>query len=520
MKKILLIILISGLIFPGFSFGWALSEEEKDAQIEKEVEKNIFVACGIEDRLLRIGMVDCIAYALKNNSDIQIKRIDPRLKTDDVKIAWAKFEPSLSGEFKIYDIIKPSTLTSFFSPIHSENRVNTFSAGIDGKLITGAQYKLDFINEKTRSNSSPTFVAMNPYYLSEPKITITQPLFRGAGIKVNTADITIAKNNKLESDELFKNTVMDVVTNTKIAYYKYIYHLENYVLAIDTWERAKDLFEINKLRYAKGLVSSVDLLETEADAIAKEKFVIAAEQSLKNAEDNLKLITNLVQDPQVWNAKIELIDKLDFKVREIDLLSSLKEAFKYRPDYNVAKIDLKNKNIHIMTAKNELLPTVDLTGSLGLNGLADTYADTIDNISTKHKEWTFGVKVTIPFGGGERAKMDQRTQEKIQAILAFKDLEQKIILDLRDRVREVNTQKRQVEASAAFKEKEAENYQAQKERYAAGQVSTHDMVDYQDRLATAELGYNVALIDYNTALLNLEKSEGLTLIKNNITLEE
>jgi hypothetical protein len=46
------------------------------------------------------------------------------------------------------------------------------------------------------------------------------------------------------------------------------------------------------------------------------------------------------------------------------------------------------------------------------------------------------------------------------------------------------------------------------------------MLDYHDKLSQAELDYIKALIDYNITLINLDKSQGLTLVKNNIKLEE
>ena len=69
-------------------------------------------------------------------------------------------------------------------------------------------------------------------------------------------------------------------------------------------------------------------------------------------------------------------------------------------------------------------------------------------------------------------------------------------------------------------EKQTENYAAQEKRYAAGQLNTHDLLDYRFRLALAELEHIKALIDYNIAFIELEKARGLTLVKNDITLEE
>jgi outer membrane protein TolC len=337
---------------------------------------------------------------------------------------------------------------------------------------------------------------------------------------VNKADIIVAQNNRLQSGASFKDTVMDTISKAKTAYYNYIFYLENYAIAKLSLERAQHLLEINRARYQKGLLSSVDLLETEAAAAQREKAVLTAEAQVKKAEDDLKLITNLVDDPEAWNAKIELIDKPAFIVEEADLLQSLKDAFGYRPDYYSAKIDLKSRDIKIVTAKNALLPTVDLVGSFGLNGLGKDYQDALEKVDSDYKDWSVGVKFSLPWGSGDRAKYDQRQLEKAQALLSFKRLEQNIILEIRDKVRLAKTQKQQVDVAKLSKEKETQNYEAQKERYAAGQVSTHDMLDYQDKLSQAELDYVKALIDYNIALINLDKSRGLTLVKNDIKLEE
>jgi len=491
-----------------------LGEAEESA---REMEKALFMASGTQDRVLKIGLVDCMLYALKRNSEILVKRIEPKLKEDDVKIAKADFEPTFSADYTLHKNAKLSSSALSGANISKSSDID-FNAAISGKLTTGTTYDVEFINERLKSNSS--FQSINPSYTTEPKITITQPLFRDFGIIVNKADIIVAQNNRLQSGASFKDTVMDVISKAKIAYYNYIFYLENYAIAKLSLERAQHLLEINKARYQKGLISSVDLLETEAAVAQREKTVLTAEAQVKKAEDDLKLITNLVDDPEVWNAKVELIDKPAFIVEEVDLLQSLKDAFEYRPDYYSAKIDLKSRNIKIVSAKNALLPTVDLAGSFGLNGLGKDYQDALKKVNSDYTDWSVGVKFSLPWGSGDRAKYDQRQLEKAQALLAFKRLEQNIILEIRDKVRLAKTQKQQVDVAKLSQEKEAQNYEAQKERYAAGQVSTHDMLDYQDKLSQAELDYVKALIDYNIALINLDKSQGVTLAKNNIKLEE
>ncbi len=478
--------------------------------------KEDFIASAGEKTVLDLTLADCIVRAFKNNSEIQVKSIDPAVREDDVQIAWSAFEPSLMGGYNLYyDAEKSANL---FSQGVSKMRDITANAGIGGKLVTGTQYNVGLDFERYWNNS--IIQTINPAYTVEPKITITQPLFRGFGIAVNEADIHIAKNNKLMSDQDFAGTVMDIVTRTKNVYYLYFYTLENRSIAALALERSQSLLNINQARYAKGLASSVDLLETEAAVSDREKNLISSEKALQRAEDELKFVTNIVDDPEMWNARLELANRPELEASEVELVEALQTAFDHRPDYKAAALELKNRDIQIVVTKNGLLPIVDLTGSFGLNGLDRNTSQAFKKIDTEYEEWNLGAQVTVPFGMGDRAKYDQAKLQKKQALIAFKRLEQAIVLEVREKVRNVEIQYRVVKAAELSLEKERQNYAAQRERYAAGQVSTHDMLDYQDKLSRAELDQVRALIDYNIILAELDKVQGITLENNGIILEE
>jgi len=512
MKRAVIILLI--ILLP-FQSSFAAKKKDDDKR-RREMEKAIFMAAGNQERLLKIGLIDCLAYALKNNSEIKIQKIDPFLKNDDIKAAQSEFEPTFKADFNYKDETTRSSNVLQGADTFQSKQAD-LNAGVSGKFVTGTKYNIDFFNQRYESDS--LFQNINPYYKTEPQITITQPLFRNFGTTVNRAQIVIAGNNKEQSQDNFRDRVMMVVTNTKAAYYNYVLYLEAYAISRLALDRAKELLEINKARYAKGLLSSVNLLETEAAVLDKEKYVILAEYELKKAEDNLKLITNLVDDPELWNAKLELIDKPVFIFEEANLLESLKNAFNFRPDYKIAVVDLKNRDINIMLARNVLFPTLDLVGSYGVNGLGEDYSSAIGKTNPNYQDWSAGLKFTLPWGTGDRAKYDQRKLEKAQALLAFKRLEENIILDVRDKVRKVGSQEKQVVAAQLANDKEAQNYEAQKERYAAGYVSTHDLLDYQDKLAQAELDLVKAVVNYKIDYANLEKAQGITLVKNDIKLE-
>lgn len=480
--------------------------------------KEAFLASCDVKTILRVAMVDCVAMALKGNLDIQVKKIEPLKADDEILVQKSVFEPSLSFNYDMEFDVEQSAV-GLVSRNPSKDRTNTFNFGYDEKFTSGAELGLNFYNYKNETNSP--IQGINPAFDSEAEITITQPLMRGAGVTVNKAFFLIAKNNKLISVDDFTKEVINTLTNVKKNYYEFQYMQEQYKVARTSLERVRNLHYINKEKYAKGLASNVDLLQSESEVARFEEALYTSERTMKSSEDRLKYITNLVNDSQLWNADIELLDKVAYEKRNIALKDSVLRAFEYRPDYKAERINLKNKDILVIYYANAMLPTVDLVGTAGLNGLSKTYGKDLRHLgSGKYPNWSIGVNVSLPFfADKERGQYDRSKLDKEQALLNFKNLEQKIILDVRDVVRDIDLRYKTVESSLISKKAEEENYDAQESRFKAGLVSTLDMLIFQERLARAEVGYVKSVIDYNVSLIELARAQGTMLMEDNINIE-
>jgi Outer membrane protein len=481
--------------------------------------KDAYIASAQYPKTLELAMVDCVAMALKNNSEITIKKITPYIEDNNVLIQKSRFEPHFTFDGSLSDLVEQDPSTIYDASL-LKSRTWDFDLGYNQKFTTGADLALDLFNTRT-SSSSPTFIP-NPAYETEAEVTITQPLLKGAGVAVNTADFRIAKNNKLKSVQDFKTEVIKVLTNVKKSYYDLQYTREQYIVAQKSLSRVEDLHRINKEKYAKGLASDIDIIGSEAEVARIRQLLYEAESVMKLAEDNLKLITNLVDDPTLWNSRIVLLEGLDYQKREVDLPEAIKTAFIYRPDYEAAKIDLRNRDIAVVVNTNGMLPTINMLASFGLNGLDAVYAKDLRNVGGgKYNNWTVGFNVDVPLIGDEnRGKYEKSKSEKEQALLAFQRLEQRMILDVRNVVRDIDINYRKLEASKISKESEDLNYTAQEIRFKAGLVSTLDIVIYQERLARAEVSYIKSIIDYNVSLIELSRAQGTMLYDDNIILEE
>jgi outer membrane protein TolC len=467
-----------------------------------------------------LSLEDCIFRALENNLDVAATRLTPQIKETEIIKTKSYFDPTLS-----LDLSADRTETHSTSPAGPLALVEEnydFNAGLKQELATGANYDLSFDNNRLRSNRSLLLQNPNPAYTSSFSYTLTQPLLKDFGVGISKADIFVARNNKAISLQMWRGTVSATITATEEAYWELVFACEDLKVKELSLRRAEELLETNKVRQEAGSASQLEVLAAEAEVAARQQEVILSQHTLSSAEDQLKVVTNLIQDTKLWNYDIIPKDKPSLEVNKTDLVESLRTAFQKRPDYEQAKIELKNRDIKIKLAKNELLPTLDLTGSIGLNGLDRHYNDAWREMHRGEYEfWSGGLLLEYPLGNRwARNNYKKRLLEKEQALIDFKKLEETIILQVREAVRKTNTDYKRVMVAETVRRLRERKLSAEEKRFQEGLATTQDILEYQEDLAGAQSTYLRSLIDYNKSLINLEARKGTVLEKGNIHLEE
>ena len=471
---------------------------------------------------LSLSLRNCIFFALKNNLDVAATRLVPQIKETEIIKAKSDFDPTATLDISADKSETHTTSSATMGTFGSVQKNYDFDAGLKQKFLTGGDYDLSFENNRLETNRLPASQSPNPAYTSSFTFTLTQPLLRDFGIGVNRADILIAKNDKNISLEELREEVINTVTETEKTYWELVFALDNLKVKELSLKRTKDLLETNKARMKAGTASQIEVLAAEAEVASRKQEVIIAQKMLSDAQDNLKIVTNLIQDPKLWNFDINPLDKPTLEAKEIDLVESVRTAFQKRPDYLKEKIDLKNKDIKIKVARNERLPTLDLKGSFGLNGLDRHYNDAFDEMSKgEYESWSAGLSFEYPLGNrGARSKYKKRLLEKEKALIDFKNLEQKIIAQVREAVRGTNTDYKRVAAAETLRRLRERRLSAEEERFKEGLTTTHDILEYQEDLAEAQSGYLRSIVDYNKSLIDLDNSKGTVLEKENIKLEQ
>jgi outer membrane protein TolC len=388
------------------------------------------------------------------------------------------------------------------------------------------------------------FQALVPEYRSDLNLSLVQPLLKDFGIEIGKSMIKIASLNFKISQSQFKKRVIDIIYEIERLYWNLYFQLEDIEARETALKLAENLLREFRIRIDAGTLAPIEIYQAEAEVAERKQDLIVARDLAKDTEDSLKRALNFYENRRDWDLVILPADEPRGDAVKEDLIESLKEAFQYRPDYIQAKLDIESRNIMVKYTKNQLLPRLDLFGSVGTMGLggrgnpdaldftggdpsaAERFSthwdDVADNLfSGDFYNYTIGLKIEFPLGN--RFAKSQYSRAKIEALKALtylKDIENIIITEVREAVRQVETDQEKILAARATLKFTREKLKAEEKKYDVGLSTTNDLLEFQEDLAQAMSRYARSRSDYEKSIANLSRSKGILLDEYNIVMDE
>ncbi len=488
----------------------------------------------------RLSLNDCIVGTLKNNLGLAVEVLNPQLA--DISVTQAKeiFFPSL-----IFGYNRQKTETPAFSWLDAadqvEERYNDYSAQLSQLIPTGGRFSVDLFSY--RNNTNRKFQEINPLFWSRLRFSFTQPLLKNFGFKVTRREIIIAQNNTEISESLLKQTLLSTIYGVEEAYWNLVYSIENLKVIQSSLELAQDLLAKNKREVEVGMLAPIEVLSAQSEVASREADILQAEALIKSNEDRLKTILNLAVEADMDMMKIIPTDTPSYEEREISLEEALAIGLQKRPDLQALRIDMKNKDLDLSFAKNQLLPEVNLQAaywSPGISGTQILYQDgnplteiivgTVpgeasdalkDAFNFKYRNWGIGLTLSVPINSVfSRAQYAQAKVSREQAELNLKNQEQQAFLEIRDAVRNVQTNYKRIQAYQVARELAEEKLEAEEKKLKVGLTTNYLVLQHQRDLANARSAELRAIIDYNLSLAGLDRALGMTLDKRNIKMTQ
>ncbi len=463
---------------------------------------------------IHLSLEDVIRRTLANNYVVETLRYNPAIETTRVVEAEAAFDGVFFGNLTRRKVDQPTA--SQLSATSSQ--FLTTALGVrkllpSGTTITG-QYHL------SRTQQDFAFQTINPAYTSAFSLDVRQPLLRGFGLDYNRSGILISKNNRQISDLTFRRQIRDTLRQIEEAYWRLVQARADVVIT------ARELADFEKIyRYLVARkdfdILPVNIAATEADLNLAHVDFVRRRATLFDAQDRL---IGAMNDPELNLAdNIEVIPS-NFPQLErilVDRLAEVQASLQHRTEIREQQLQVANAEIGVGQAKNAELPKLDLTLTATHQGLSGTADRSFDEVSRrKFINYDVGVQLELPIGNrGPKAVRRRAELQRSQAAANLRRVMEDVILDVNLSVRRLETAYDQIGpsfASVEARRRELESHVARAERKDIGTLSTE--LGARRSLAGTRRTMLNAIVEYNIAIVDLERAKGTLLEYNNIAI--
>ena len=470
---------------------------------------------------LSLSLDEAVARALENNADIAVERFNPELSAQDVRGAEGYYDP-----FLFSTLTKSSTDTKGTNLFSGGSTVNTktglWNFGVQGAIQTGASYSVGFNNNKRDTTNA--FSTFNPVYNSSLAFNLTQPLLKNFGIDRPRLNLKLAKKGREISDVQFRQAVINTVATAKGFYYELLYAIDNLAAAQKNLQLAKKLLDENEIRVKVGTMAPLDVVTAQSEVASREEGVIVAENSLAQAEDDLKRVIFPLNDPLMWSTRIAPTDRPTAEPMPVDIEGAVRTALENRTDMVAARKNLERSDYSLAFAKNQLRPQLDLIANYGGSGADGTqirdaegnplptpipggYGDAVSEVfGFDFPTWTVGFNVSYAIPN-RSAKANAATAQlsKDQTLASYRRLELQVAAEVRTAARGVDSGFKRVASSQAARRLATERLDAEEKKFAAGMSTNFFVTQAQRDLAQAEVNELRAIADYRKSVINYQR---------------
>ena len=488
-----------------------------------------------EGREMPLTLHQAIARALRSNLDIQIEAISPQIEAGRTLQATAEFDPTFESRFRYDTLSTPQTSQEFVSTggnrflqgnLIAQNRIFyednvEAKSGLVGKLRSGTEYDIGvrvnrFTNDLTRDSTVSIF---SPEYRTFTGITFLQPLLQDFGSSVNESQIRVSHRDKAIADQVFRQKLTTTVKDVVVAYYD----------AFLAYEDAKvKRFEVEVLR--RMVEEKSDQLErgaaTESDTAmirsglseSYERFLLARQTLLTKNGDLLLL---LQQDFDFDNYPVYLpVDAPSGLRPTLDPSLLVSQAIKCRPEYLMAVETVEKLGIVLKYRENQMLPRVDLEGTIGYSGLSGSWGSAFSNTAeAQGTDYGIGLVVSMPIGNTEKKALYNETEhQKKQALLKLKQEEHNLHILINRHITAVQTHERRLMAARLSTRLEVENLEKSRESLEKGTISESVILKVERDISETRLRQYSAAADLQKSLADLWETNGTLLSRHRIAV--
>lgn len=536
---------VTGFLVGALLLGWPGVEGSGQVHAQTADER---VRALIEQASLRLGQAnpdarrfnltveDAVTRALDRNLDIAVQRLVPQVFDLNLAEQLAFYRPTLASNFSSTSSTTPSA-----TQLDGGRNVLTDTALFDSSVAQpvpwgGGTFDISWNN--TRRETTNFFSSFNPSYRSSVAANYTQPLLRGFGIDQPRQQLAVTRVNREISDVDLRETITNTLASVRDAYWELVYTVQTVAVQRQALELAEQLVRDNRARVEIGTLAPIDIVQAQSEAAARRQTLAQAEQDRQTAEINLKrLIVDGTSD-ELWPATLNPVDQPAVSYTPVDVEAAVRVALGQRTDITRARRQRDINNINVRALRNNTLPGLDLVGTYQLQGQGGTrfnraglggsvttvipggYTDAIDQLlDTNFPTWTVQLQFNYPIGRSAAEAAYARGRLELQQTDAqLRQIELQVATEVTNAALQLRSIQERIEAAIAARELAEQQLEAEETKFEVGTTTSFFVVQAQRDLATAQDAELRAILDYQKALIEFERSQETSLNRSGISI--
>ena len=473
-----------------------------------------------------LSLEEAVSMAVEGNLDLAVAQIGTAIGAAQIEQAEAQFDWTFFADatFQTLDTPQPDgTIPGLSNDIRQDNRA--LSTGLRRNLTRGGQIQVE--TSINRQERVPSFFNTNRFYTADTLISLNQPLLRGFGTEVNQTQIELARTAEGTAREQLRQTLNDLVAQVETAYWSLSLAHRSVLIQQRLLERT--IKERDRLEDREGFdVTPVRITEANSRVELRRADLIRVRAQVRSASDALK---RLLSSRDLPLADETLLRPTDAPVDEpvvFSLRDEVTTALEQRPELAQSLLSIRDAELRQRVADNASLPQLDLTASVGLNGLdEDDPFDAFSDLTDRNfVDYSVGLSYERPVGNrAARGLSTQRRLEREQTALAYRRDAQSVVLEVKDALRAVLTNYQLVDATRAARWAAADSLRAINVQEELGVALTDEFLldlklSAQERLADAEFSEAQAQSNYMSSIAELYRTNGTLTGRYGVTIAE
>jgi outer membrane protein len=461
---------------------------------------------------LTITTTEAILLSLENNRSLVVERLNPAITKTFEDTQRAVFDPKAAAEISggRVDGERQARAGSSTEDFVNDKGVGTIS--LEQFFPTGTTVTVE---GKTDMDNSSLY--QDAFYWTRLGMTVNQAILRGYGSDVNLVRLQQARLDTRMSEFELRGFTQALVARVEETYWDYALAKRQVEIFEESLKVARRQVNETLALIEVGRLARSELPAVQAEMAAQEQGLINARTYRETTRLQILRLLN-PPGPDLWHREVDLIYQPSLpEIKLDDVRSYVGMSMRMRPLLNEARLKLMSNELEVVKTKNGLLPLLDLFVSLGKSGYANSFGQSVRNVTGDNYDAFVGIRFQYPiYNRGPKSRHQRAMLSREQANKALENLSQLVELDVRTAYIEVNRARQQIKASSTTRMFSEETLRVETEKQRVGKSTSLLVAQAQKDLLVSRIAEVDALASYIKALIYLYQQDGSLLERRGI----